>query len=71
MLEALNGQVWIEDEGQRRLLPTLPGKNCLIEMLKVIGTEAGKRRALDDLEVTRVALLARQAADEGREIRTV
>ena len=65
MLEALNGEVYIEDDRPRRLLPLERGRNCLSVMLDDMNTPAGRRRTLDDIEVTRVALMARAAGDQG------
>ena len=68
MLEALNGRVFLENEQPRRELPLLGEKNCFLEMLDAIGTLQAEKLALDALEVSRVALLARQAGDERRVI---
>ena len=68
MLEALNGRVFLENEEPRRELPLLEEKNCFLEMLDAIGTPKEEKLALDALEVSRVALLARQAGDERRVI---
>ncbi|MBR3503878.1 MAG: hypothetical protein IKO07_06490 [Clostridia bacterium] len=68
MLEALNGRVFLENEAPRRELPLLEEKNCFLEMLDAIGTPAVEKLALDAMEVSRVALLARQAGDEHRVI---
>ena len=64
MLEALNGEVYIEDDQPRRLLPTVGGQNCLCAMLDAINTPAARQRTLDDLDVTRTALTAREAGDQ-------
>lgn len=63
MLEALNGQVFIEDAHSRRELPLETGKNCLLVMLDALGTPDSRRQALDAIEATRVSLLAREAGD--------
>ena len=68
MLEALNGRVFLENEEPRRELPLLEEKNCFLEMLDAIGTPMEEKLALDALEVSRVALLARRAGDERRVI---
>ncbi len=68
MLEALNGQVFLENEEPRRELPLLEEENCFLDMLDAIGTPRAEQLALDAIEVSRVALLARQAGDEGRVI---
>ena len=69
MLEALNGRVFLENEEPCRELPLLEGQNCFLAMLDAIGTPEAEGLALDALEDSRVALLARQAGDEGRVIR--
>ncbi|MBO4884756.1 MAG: hypothetical protein J5602_05540, partial [Clostridia bacterium] len=58
-----------ENEEPRRELPLLPEKNCLLVLLDALGTPEADRLALDALEVTRVALLAREAGDEGKVMR--
>ena len=68
MLEALNGRVFLENEEPRRELPLLAGQNCFLTMLDAIDTPEAEPLALSALEVTRIALLARQAGDEGRAI---
>ncbi|MBQ8954631.1 MAG: Gfo/Idh/MocA family oxidoreductase [Clostridia bacterium] len=68
MLEALNGRVFLENEEPRRELPLIQGKNCFLAMLDAIGTPEAEQLALSALEVSRVALLARQAGDEKRAI---
>ena len=65
-LYAYDGRVFIEDGQNRRELPLIGERNCLLDMLDALGTPASERRALDALEVTRVALMARDSEAEGK-----
>jgi len=65
-LEAVDGQVYLTDDGPRRALPLPPARVPLLDFIASIGTPGEVTYAEDALLATRVALRMRQAGDEGR-----
>jgi len=66
MLEAIDGKVTLETETGRRVLENPPAVNPFERFVNAIGTEEAERLFEAAFEDTRIVLLARQAADEGR-----
>lgn len=69
MLEAMDGKVYYEGKESKRELPLLPAGNCFIDFLEKRANGEADALASRAFLSTRVALLAREAADEGKIIR--
>ena len=66
MIEAIDGRVFLENESPRRELPLPPAVNPFARFLRTRNTPEGRQLALEAFEDSRICLLARRAADEGR-----
>ena len=66
MIEAVDGHVYLENENAKRELPLPPEVNPFARFLNARNTPEGKRLTEEAFEDSRICLLARRAADEGR-----
>lgn len=64
MLEAMDGRVWLENESPRRELALPAPRNAFLAFASAAANGAADNFAREALRATRIALCARQSADE-------
>ena len=64
MIEVIDGVAWLENDAPRRALPLPEPGDAFGAFLQSISSSAANSLAKDALESTRVALMAREAADK-------
>ena len=70
MIEVIDGTAWLENDRSRRAITLPEAGDAFGEFVKAINAGTADGFAIDALESTRIALLAREAGDLKRTIRT-
>ena len=70
MIEVMDGTAWLENDRPRRAISLPEPGDAFGEFVKAINAGTADRFAVDALESTRIALLAREAGDLKRTLRT-
>ncbi|MCR4622624.1 MAG: Gfo/Idh/MocA family oxidoreductase [Clostridiales bacterium] len=70
MIEVIDGVAWLENDRPRRAISLPEPGDAFGEFIKAVEAGTAERFALDAIESTRIALLAREAGDLKRTLRT-
>ena len=71
MIEAMDGQVYLENENPRRRLELPPMRNAFLAFHEAVQSRQADPFAESALHITRVALLARDSADQGGSLQII